>query len=74
MQSVSVADEHLRSSLVKVLHYLYNNDILSEEVIISWHSNVATHDEDLATRQAIRKQVTSFVTWLQEAEEESDSD
>ena len=78
MQKVSVADQCVRSSLVKILHHLYNNDVLSEEVILEWHRNPKTaaddDQDDLATRQSIRKQVTSFITWLQEAEEESESD
>ncbi|KAI8617025.1 nucleotide-diphospho-sugar transferase [Chytriomyces sp. MP71] len=50
----------------KVIHGLYNMDILDEEVIVDWYTNEAT--------TPLNESVRAFMTWLQEAEEESDSD
>ncbi|XP_072051425.1 LOW QUALITY PROTEIN: translation initiation factor eIF2B subunit epsilon-like [Amphiura filiformis] len=60
----------------KVLHILYELDVLSEEVILRWHKNPANTDdaEVKSQQQNIRKQANAFVTWLEEAEEESDSE
>lgn len=59
------------SSAVKVLHHLYNCDILSEEVLLKWHGNVPDGVDQLQEREHIRTQVAPFINWLEEAEEES---
>ncbi len=44
------------TALVKMLHMLYEADILSEEAILSWHGNVNSPD-DIPERNKLRKQV-----------------
>ena len=41
---------------MKVLHFLYDQDVLSEEIIIPWHKKVKS-EEDEDIRKAMRKQV-----------------
>ncbi len=40
------------TALVKMLHMLYEDDILSEESILSWHGNVNSPD-DIPDRNSI---------------------
>ncbi|KAI9558918.1 hypothetical protein GHT06_015707 [Daphnia sinensis] len=52
----------------KVLHYLYGEDVLHEDAILEWHANPPN---DPSAMKTIRKIVEPFITWLEEAEEES---
>lgn len=55
--------EQYLSSLRKIMLWLYNEEVLSEDAIIQWYAGA----EGL-----IRTTAEPFVKWLQEAEEESD--
>ena len=50
--------------LPKVLHILYELDVLGEEVILHWHKNPAKTDdaEVRAKQQQVRKQVGFQIT------------
>ncbi|CAH1792295.1 unnamed protein product, partial [Owenia fusiformis] len=60
--------EHTATSKVlpSVLSILYNEDILDEDVILSWH--------EALTIKSLKSQIGPFIQWLQEAEEESDEE
>lgn len=63
--------------LSRVIHYLYDNDILEEEVIIGWHQTVRPLGEfDLSEQEQLRSHqpIQAFVKWLLTAEEESSSE
>ncbi|KAJ3387866.1 hypothetical protein HDU92_001754 [Lobulomyces angularis] len=49
-----------------VLKYLYDQDIISEEAILKWHG--APNEKSTE----VKASVSTFVTWLKQAEEESD--
>ncbi|KIN07422.1 hypothetical protein OIDMADRAFT_186017 [Oidiodendron maius Zn] len=57
----------------KVLMLLYNEDILSEEVLTKWGTKASKKYIDLPTSKKVRKSAESFLTWLAEAESD-DSD
>ncbi|KAK9509779.1 hypothetical protein O3M35_007016 [Rhynocoris fuscipes] len=61
----------LRSIIMKLMHLLYNKDILSEESILKWYKNPRADTID-----DVRAKVQPFIKWLEEAEmsEESDED
>lgn len=60
-------NETLCSVLGKLLHKLYDKDILSEDIVTKWF--------DKLEASPLKKSVEPFVKWLQEADEESeDSD
>lgn len=61
------ANRSMLAILPKFLFMLYEADILAEEVILSWFQKLSGSDE-------VHKTVTPFITWLQEADEESDED
>ena len=45
-------------ALVKILHMLYEHDILSEDVILYWHKHVTATD-DVPERNKVRRQVSA---------------
>ncbi len=50
-------NQTVSSALQKMLHMLYDTDVLSEQTIIKWHSNVPQGVDDIQDRNALRKQV-----------------
>ncbi|CAG2161273.1 unnamed protein product [Oppiella nova] len=62
---------------VKLINYLYDNEVLREDVILEWHTNAKPLPElDLEEQESLRshKAIQGFIQWLTEAEEESSSD
>ena len=60
--------------VVKILQLYYHHDLISEEVATKWGSKASKKYVDLATSKKVRKAAEPFITWLQEAEEESDDE
>lgn len=61
----------------KIIQYLYNQNVLSEEIILPWFNNpnsLPDHEIEDQKRLRSQKELILFVKWLSEAEEESDSD
>lgn len=69
LEDMAASTDVLRDGLMKLLHLLYQNYILVEDVILKWY-NSGHGESSIAT--ALRKQVAPFVQWLEEADEESD--
>lgn len=57
-------NENLCSVLGKLLHKLYDKDILSEDIVTKWFAKLEA--------STLKKSVEPFVKWLQEADEESE--
>lgn len=67
IEDVAKDEELLNTVVVKVIHHLYNNNILSEESILKWHKK----EEDTSQfAKNIRQKTNKLVEWLQDAEEE----
>lgn len=60
--------------IVKILGLYYQHDLASEEVITKWGSKASKKYVDVSTSRKIRKAAEPFMKWLEEAEEEEDSD
>ncbi|AEO69215.1 1dfdaf27-9721-4ea9-a566-c6c6ff946c6d [Thermothielavioides terrestris] len=60
--------------IVKILQLYYHHDLISEEVVTKWGSKASKKYVDLATSKKVRKAAEPFLTWLAEAEEESDEE
>ncbi|KAH8805590.1 putative eukaryotic translation initiation factor 5 [Xylogone sp. PMI_703] len=59
----------------KILMLLYNEDLLSEEVISKWGTKASKKYIDISTSRKVRKSAEMFLTWLAEAEsDEEDSE
>ncbi|KAK3322130.1 domain found in IF2B/IF5-domain-containing protein [Apodospora peruviana] len=64
----------LIGKVTTILHLYYNHDLVSEEVVTKWGSRASKKYVDLATSKKVRKAAEPFLTWLAEAEEESDEE
>ncbi|KAI1647558.1 domain found in IF2B/IF5-domain-containing protein [Daldinia loculata] len=61
--------------IVKILHQLYDKDLLgSEDMIKKWGSKASKKYVDLSTSKKIRRAAEPFMKWLDEAEEDSDEE
>jgi translation initiation factor eIF-2B subunit epsilon len=61
---------------VRILHSLYDKDVIKEIAIMKWNtlSVTGSSEETLKHHERLKKQAQPFIQWLDEAEEESDSD
>lgn len=58
--------EFLKARVLKIVHYLYDKEYVSEEAILNWHNSMEKDSE-------IRSSLKQLVEWLnQSSEEESD--
>ena len=55
-----------------ILMALYDIDLLEEETVLKWHAT--TRDEKDDAERRAREAAAPFITWLQEAEEESSAE
>jgi translation initiation factor 5 len=59
----------------KILLTLYNEDLLSEDLLAKWGTRASKKYIDLPTSKKVRKSAETFLTWLAEAEsDDEDSD
>lgn len=72
LEDCALAHEKVANCMIKILMYLYENDVLSEEVILKWNSNPRSENHDAS--MTLRTKITKFIQWLEEAEEESDEE
>lgn len=61
--------ESFTGVLMNVLHFLYDKDVLQEDVIIAWYTQLVVSEPQ---ERVIKEQITPLINWLNEAEEESD--
>lgn len=73
LESASIVFSNSGDAFQTVLHAMYEEDLVLEEIILRWHSN-AQMAVLSGKQQAIRKRVQPFIEWLQSAEEESEDE
>ena len=64
------------ANLTRVIHLLYNKEIIEESVILSWHESYTSSSStsgDSSKKQEVLAAVKPFVDWLLTAPEESSS-
>lgn len=61
-------------TLPKILVKLYDKELVSEDIILSWGSKVSKKYVPKDVSKKVRKAAKPFLQWLQEAEEESDDE
>ncbi|ABN66833.1 predicted protein [Scheffersomyces stipitis CBS 6054] len=71
---IGVQKPELISKVPAILLAFYNQELLGEEVLISWGSKVSKKYVPKDVSKKVRKAAKPFVKWLQEAEEESDEE
>ncbi|KAI1144164.1 domain found in IF2B/IF5-domain-containing protein [Hypoxylon sp. FL0543] len=60
--------------IVKILHQLYDKDLVSETVIQNWGTKASKKYVDISTSKKIRRAAEPFLKWLEEAEEDDSDD
>ncbi len=60
--------------VVKILQLYYHHDLVSEEVVTKWGKKASKKYVDLATSKKVRKAAEPFIEWLEQAEEEEESE
>lgn len=71
--------------LCKLIMFLYEEDVLEDESIVNWYNNIKPLPQlmvfeddphEMAKQATLRKEdvLVKLIKWLEEAEEESDSD
>lgn len=68
LEDMAASTDTVCDGLLKLLHLLYEKDILGEDIILKWYNS----GDKSSTAAALRKQVAPFIQWLEEADEESD--
>ncbi|CAI8493858.1 Eukaryotic translation initiation factor 5 [Pichia kudriavzevii] len=71
---IGVKHPELIPKVPKILMLLYDNDLVSEDVIRDWGSHVSKKYVDKETSRNIRKAARPFLKWLDEAEEDSEEE
>ncbi|XP_067638952.1 translation initiation factor eIF2B subunit epsilon [Eurosta solidaginis] len=70
LQDIYEENEHIRSKISKIVHYLYDKDFVSEKAIMAWYSQL-----DSLEHRSLRQSLTELIEWLnQSSEEEEDND
>jgi translation initiation factor eIF-2B subunit epsilon len=63
--------KHVANAFAKILHLLYDADVLSESAVLAW----ADEKDDAEEKDLVfLKKAAPFVKWLREAESESEDD
>jgi len=70
IEDVAKCEQMLNTVVVKLIHHLYDVNVLNEESILKWHRK----REDTQFARDIRKKANKLIEWLKDAEEETDSD
>ena len=60
--------------IVKILHLLYDKDLISEDVVTKWGTRASKKYVDISTSKKIRRGAEPFLKWLEEAEEDESTD
>ena len=61
-------NDNLKQRIVKIVHYLYDKEYVSEDAILLWHENM---EDDNSLKNTLKQ----LVDWLnQSSEEESDDE
>merc|ERR1712130_822559 len=71
LETLVTRDSAWLEVLPKVLHFLYDEDVLEDAVIIDW---MGEEGEDKEVKDKMRKKCKAFIQWLEEADSESEED
>lgn len=75
---VGVERPNLIAQVSAIMMKYYDNDLVTEDVLLGWGTKSSKKYVDIATSRKVRKSAEKFVTWLENAQsdddEEEDSD
>jgi translation initiation factor 5 len=71
---VGIDKPNLIPMVSAVLLKIYENDLVSEEVLTAWGGKASKKYVDIATSRKVRKSAEKFIEWLENAESDEDED
>lgn len=71
---IGLENQGLIEKVPKILMTVYDKELISEEVILNWGTKVSKKYVAKDISKKVRKAAKPFITWLQEADEESDEE
>ncbi|TPX45568.1 hypothetical protein SeMB42_g00652 [Synchytrium endobioticum] len=71
---VGVKYRTLLPRVAKILHMLYEEELLTEDVILAWAEKSSKKFVDRKVSKEIREHAAKFIDWLKSASEEEDDD
>uniref|UniRef100_A0A1B6KND8 Translation initiation factor eIF2B subunit epsilon n=1 Tax=Graphocephala atropunctata TaxID=36148 RepID=A0A1B6KND8_9HEMI len=73
VEDIAGSHPEIMEVVMKIINFLYEKEILSEEAILYWYCNPCS-ETDIENGKRVRKQVAPFISWLEKAEEETSDD
>lgn len=74
LEKQAVDDEDLMSKFARVLFHLFEHDVIEENAIVSWFNKTQVKGLSVESVQRVRDAAQPFIEWLNNAEEEEDSE
>ncbi|GMM28849.1 translation initiation factor eIF5 [Martiniozyma asiatica (nom. inval.)] len=71
---IALQEPQLKSQVPKILMKLYDEDLVSENVIKQWATHVSKKYIEKEQSRSVRKEARPFIKWLNEADEESEEE
>lgn len=71
---VGLIHPELIPKVPKILHALYDEDLVVEDILLAWGSKASKKYVDKDISKKVRKSAKPFIEWLENAESESESD
>lgn len=71
---VGIDKPNLIPMVSAILLKIYENDLVSEEVLTAWGGKASKKYVDIATSRKVRKSAEKFIEWLENAESDEDDD
>ncbi|XP_053692526.1 translation initiation factor eIF-2B subunit epsilon [Sabethes cyaneus] len=62
-------EEMVRTKIAQLVHYLYERDFITEEVILEWHQELEEEDPG-----SLKQSLSKLVDWLMQSSEEEEED
>ena len=74
MESIVARHPIYMEILAKVLHNLYDRDVLSDESILSWHKKLLSAGPKEQPQATICSKIKPLIAWLEQSDSESEND
>ena len=71
---VGVERPNLIAQVSAILMKYYDNDLITEDVLLAWGTKSSKKYVDIATSKKVRKSAEKFITWLENAQSDDDED
>ena len=71
---VGVERPNLIGQMSAILMKYYDNDLVTEDVLLGWGSKSSKKYVDIATSKKVRRSAEKFISWLENAQSDDDED